>query len=255
MVNKPIQVIKVGGNELTDVNFMNNLVMTIQKQKKEYACVLVHGGGVAISDLMNKTGIVPQYKDGQRITDEATLEIAEMVLSGKINKQLVLSLNQVGIDTIGLSGVDRSLLQVEPWGEAMDLVGRIVKVRRKILEDYFFEDVIPVISPISIGEKGRYNVNADHAAGMIAGALCADEIVFITNVPGVLVDGEIAETLTDKQVFELIERKIISGGMIPKVNAALDALCYGQKKQKLQILIVLKRNLALLLFLKRTPND
>ena len=233
MVNKPIQVIKVGGNELTDVNFMNNLVMTIQEQKKEYACVLVHGGGVAISNLMNKTGIVPQYKDGQRITDEATLEIAEMVLSGKINKQLVLSLNQVGIDAIGLSGVDRSLLQVEPWGDAMDLVGRIVKVRKKILEDYFIEDVITVISPISIGQKGRYNVNADHAAGMIAGALCADEIVFITNVPGVLVDGEIAETLTDKQVFELIEREVISGGMIPKVNAALDALCYGAKQARI----------------------
>ena len=229
-MNKPYQIIKVGGNELADAEFMAKLVDTIQSQLKDFACILVHGCGAAINELLEKTGITPQYKNGQRITDTATLEIAEMVLSGKINKQLALIFNLAGVDALGLSGLDHGLLQVEPWGDAMDLVGRITKVRSDILENLCIQGVLPILSPISMGETGRFNVNADHAAGMVAGALEAEEIIFITNVPAVLVNEVIAPELTKEKVNQLISNGIIYGGMIPKVNSALDALSFGAKK-------------------------
>lgn len=230
MMKKPYKIIKVGGNELADIEFMNKLIKSIQKLQKDHSCILVHGGGVAINQLLTQTGIIPKYKNGQRITDEATLEIAEMVLSGKINKQLVLALNLAGIDAIGISGIDRNFLQVEPWGEAMDLVGKIVKVRTEVIESFCKDNILPVISPISIGKSGRYNVNADHAAGMVAGALEADEIIFITNVAGVLKNNKLLLELTDFQIKNLIEEEVIFGGMIPKVNSALDALNFGAKQ-------------------------
>ncbi|MDO9545614.1 MAG: acetylglutamate kinase [Pelolinea sp.] len=226
-MKKPYLVIKIGGNELEVCDFITGLSADIKELQKENACILVHGGGRAIDELMEKMFIPPHFKNGQRVTDQKTLEVAEMVLSGKINKDLVVALNAVGLDAIGLSGVDRNLLQVVPWDGEMDLVGRITKVRAELLVEYCAQDVIPVISPISIGPAGKYNVNADHAAGMIAGALFAQQIVFISNVPGVLVDYHIAMQLRDTQVEELIENKAIHGGMIPKVQAALDALNYG----------------------------
>ncbi|MEN8240611.1 MAG: acetylglutamate kinase [Chloroflexota bacterium] len=230
---KPYKTIKIGGNELAAPGFIQGLTAAIKEQQKEFAPILVHGGGRAIDQLMQQMQIEPQYKNGQRITDEATLEIAEMILSGKINKKLVFELSALALEAIGLSGVDRKLLQVEPWGADMHLVGRIVKVRQELLVAYCAQKVIPVISPISIGSDGRYNVNADHAAGMIAGALKAEEAVFITNVPGVLVDDNVVPQLTDTEVYALINSNTIHGGMIPKVNAALDALKFGAKSAKI----------------------
>ncbi len=228
-MKKPYKIIKTGGNELAAPGFIQDLAAAIKEQQKEFSCILVHGGGRAIDELMQKMQIEPQFKNGQRITDEATLEVAEMVLSGKINKKLVLELSAIGLDAIGLSGVDRKLLQVEPWGVEMNLVGRIVKVRADLLAEYCEKDVLPVISPISVGSAGRYNVNADHAAGMIAGSLKAEQAVFITNVPGVLIDGHVVPELSDIEMQVLIKNGNISGGMIPKVNSALDAIKYGAK--------------------------
>lgn len=226
-MKKPIKIIKIGGNELKAAGFPQGLITAIKEQQKGNACILVHGGGRAIDDLMRKMHIEPRYLNGQRISDEATLEIAEMILSGTINKKLVLEFNAAELEAIGLSGVDRKLLQVEQWGSEMQLVGRIIKVRTELLEEYCAQNVIPVISPISIGPAGRYNVNADHAAGMIAGALQVESIIFITDVPGVLVDGNVAVQLSELEVQELIENSTIQGGMIPKVNSALDALKFG----------------------------
>ncbi len=229
MKEKPYQIIKIGGNELAVPGFIQELTEILKEQQKKYACILVHGGGRAIDQLMKKMHIEPQYKMGQRITDEKTLEIAEMILSGNINKKLVLALNKAGLEAIGLSGIDRKLLQVEPWGAEMQLVGRIVKVRDVLLREYCDQEIIPVISPISIGPAGRYNVNADHAAGKIAGALEAEIVVFITNVPGILIDGKEIKELTDIEAQRLIQDNTIYGGMIPKVNAAIVTLNYGAK--------------------------
>jgi len=254
-MKKPYKVIKIGGNELAKPEFTQGLVAVIKDQQKESAIILVHGGGRAIDQLMRQMQIEPQYKKGQRITDEATLEIAEMILSGKINKNLVLELAVVGLEAIGLSGVDRKLLQVEPWGADMDLVGRIVKVREELLAEFCAQNVIPVISPISIGSVGRYNVNADHAAGKISGALKAEEVVFISNVPGVLIEDEIADHLSDTEVKALIQNGTIHGGMIPKVNAALDAINYGSKSAKITNLAGFKHNIATTINTKRINND
>jgi len=226
---KSVSIIKIGGNELADPAFMTGLVAAIQAKQNSHACILVHGGGRSINDLMEKLEIEPVYKNGQRVTDQATLEVAEMVLSGSVNKKLVLALVSAGVEAAGMSGVDRSLLQVEPWGENMELVGRIVHVRTEVLTGYAEENVVPVVSPISVGPAGRYNVNADHAAGMIAGALEAEQAIFITNTPGVLEGDVVIPSLTDREVQALIESGAIYGGMIPKVNAALDALRYGAK--------------------------
>lgn len=226
-MKKPYLIIKVGGNELDALGFTDQLAADIKVQQKEYACILVHGGGCAINHAMEKMHIQPQYKNGQRVTDQKTLEIAEKVLSGKINKDLVSMLKTIDLQAVGLSGVDRELLQAEPWGSQMDLVGRIVKVRTELLAEYCAQGVIPVISPISIGAAGKYNVNADHAAGMIAGTLKAEQIVFISNIPGVLVDYHVVARLSDTEMKLMIENCAIHGGMIPKVQAALDALNCG----------------------------
>lgn len=222
-------VIKIGGNDMDDPAFVQGIAQSVAANKNSGTAVLIHGGGRAISEMLQAMKINPQYKNGQRVTDAATLEIAEMVLSGKINKRLVLALLNAGVEAVGLSGVDRQLLQVEPWGADMDLVGRIIHVRTELLEAFRLESVVPVISPISVGPGGRYNVNADHAAGRVAGALQAEKAVFISNVPGVLIDGKLAKKISKTEAKALIEDGIIFGGMIPKVNAALDALHYGAK--------------------------
>ena len=223
-------LIKIGGNELEDTQFVMEFAEAITQYQQEQAYVVVHGGGRAINQMLEAVGIEPQYVNGQRVTDNATLEIAEMVLSGSINKRLVMALLSAGTDAIGISGVDRKLLQVEPWGENMNLVGRIVEIRTELLEEYFSNHVVPVISPISIGPEGRYNVNADHAAGMISGDIKAKEAIFVSNVPGVLYHDEIIAELSKEEVQTLIEEGHIHGGMIPKVNAAIAALENGAQK-------------------------
>ena len=223
-------VIKIGGNELEDSVFVEEFAKAIVSYHQKHSCIIVHGGGRAINEMLQALHIEPKYVDGQRVTDEATLEVVEMVLSGLINKRLVTALLNLNVDAIGISGVDRKLLVAEPWGDNMDLVGRIVQVRTEIFEGYFRQNVIAVVSPLSIGNGGRYNVNADHAAGMIAGAIQAQATYFISNVPGVLNNGQIIPALTKVEVEELIEKDIINGGMIPKVNAAIDALENGSQQ-------------------------
>lgn len=229
-MKRPPLIIKIGGNDLLQPNFVQELVQTIARLNKEHACLLIHGGGRSIDNLLARLNIDPIYIDGQRVTDETTLEIAEMVLSGQINKMLVLALYEAGLDSIGISGVDRGLIRVEPWSKQMDRVGRIVQVRTNVLLELFAQGVIPVISPISLGPEGRYNVNADHAAGAIAGALKAQRVIFVSNVAGVQVSNIVVSTLTRNQVQKLILAGEIFGGMIPKVNAALDTLSQGAQE-------------------------
>ncbi len=224
---KSIVVIKVGGNDLEKPDFIPQLTAAIAQLQTDVNCILVHGGGRAIDALMQQMGIEPQYVDGQRVTDEGVLEVAELVLSGQVNKRLVRALLQQGVDSVGISGVDGGLIQVEPWSPEMGRVGRVVAVRGEVLETLIAAGFMPVISPISLGAEGSYNVNADHAAAAIARAVGAQRVVFLTNVPGVMVGDEIMAQLSHAKVQALIESGAINGGMVPKVNAALETLEQG----------------------------
>lgn len=223
-------VIKVGGNDLEKPGFIDRLAAAVAQTQRSRPCILVHGGGQAINSMAERLGIQPIYMDGQRVTDEAMLEVVEMMLCGRVNKELTTALLRAGVDALGLSGVDRNLLQVEPWNATMGRVGRIVKVRAEVLRELCDQSVVPVISPVSIGSDGRYNVNADHAAGAIAAALQAERATFLTNVPGVKIGSEVAPSLSVTQAHDLIAGGVITGGMIPKVYAALDAISSGVAK-------------------------
>ncbi len=220
-------VIKVGGNDLDRPGFVEELSAAVAHLNARTPCVVVHGGGRAIDSLQQKLGLEPRHVNGQRVTDEPSLEVAEMVLSGLVNKRIALALLAAGVDALGLSGVDRGLLRVEQYSPDMGRVGRIVAVRADVLRDLLGQGVVPVVSPISAGPDGRYNVNADHAAGAIASALTASYAAFVTNVPGVQNDGAVVPFLTLDQARDLIEEGVIHGGMIPKVTAALDAVRSG----------------------------
>ncbi len=223
-------VIKIGGNDLEQPGFMDDLARTVAALQAHTPCVLVHGGGRTVSRLQERLGLEPVYVNGQRVTDAASLEVVEMALSGLVNKQLTLALLHAGVDALGISGVDRGLLRVEPWSPDMGRVGRIVAVRADVLQGLCDQGVVPVVSPISMGADGRYNVNADHAAGAIAAALHAEHATFLTNVPGVQVGAQVAPYLTVSEAEALIAQGVINGGMIPKVHAALAAVTGGVQK-------------------------
>lgn len=221
-------VLKVGGNEIDDASFLTGLANAVAKMSE--TPVIVHGGGKEIADLQLKFGLTPRFVEGLRVTDETSLAIAEMVLSGRVNKRIVAALIAAGADAIGVSGVDRGIVRVEkmqhPAGD-LGRVGRVVSVRGEVVRDFIAQRVVPVISPISLGDEGAYNVNADSVACAIAAALNADAVVFVTNVAGVMRDDQVIASLTARQAEALIKSQVIKGGMIPKVRAALDAVANG----------------------------
>ena len=240
-------VLKVGGSELEGVSrqsleprqeadFVDGLIEALRGLRKTYAVALVHGGGKTIANLQSRLGLVPRAVDGLRVTDDESLDVAEMVLSGLVNKRLVARLVTGGVPAVGLSGVDNGLFRTakmeHPSGD-LGWVGDIVDTNPAEVEALLSQGVMPVISPISLGLDGHtYNVNADHGALALAGALGAAELVFVSNVPGVLCSNESEERacvpqLTSEQVNELIACGEIAGGMIPKVRSALGALDTG----------------------------
>ncbi len=231
--DKYIVVIKVGGNELDDTTFLAglaNATRTILSQG--YFPVIVHGGGKAIADLQHKLGLTPQFIEGLRVTDDASLDIAEMVLSGLMNKRIVRILVNAEIRAAGISGVDDGTIYVEKmWHPLGDLgrVGDIQDVDDHLLKTLIDADIVPVVSPISFGalDALSYNVNADHAATAIAAKLGAIRLIFISNVPGVLVAGRVIRAVTANQAEHWIDEGIITGGMIPKVRSAIEAVRGG----------------------------
>ena len=222
-------VIKIGGNELDDPAFVDQIGQAIAALPE--SPILVHGGGKEIRELQKRLGVEPQYIDGLRVTDAESLSIVKMVLAGRINKQLVASLLLAGVDAFGMSGVDRSSIKAEklqhPGGD-LGQVGRIVDVRIEVFRRLLEDGVTPVLSPICYGPDGSiFNVNADHVAQAVARAMQADTLVFVSNVPGVLQDGQLLPHLTSPEVEQLIEAKVIVDGMIPKVRSALEAVNGG----------------------------
>ena len=227
-------VLKVGGNEIDDAGFLNGFAQAVAGMTD--APVIIHGGGKEIADLQVKLGLTPRFVEGLRVTDDASLAIAEMVLSGRVNKRIVAVLLRAGVDAIGLSGIDRGVVRVEkmqhPAGD-LGRVGKVVGVRGEVFRDFVARQIVPVVSPISLGDDGAYNVNADSVAGAIAAALNADAVVFVTNVAGVLQEDRVIPLLTAREAEALIKSRVIFGGMIPKVRAALDAVAGGAKAARI----------------------
>lgn len=225
------RVIKIGGNEMSAPGFLEELAAQLARLAAEGPLVVVHGGGQDIAALQTRLGLAPIKVDGLRVTDAASLAAAEMALSGHTNKQVVRALLAAGLDAVGLSGVDGGLLRCRKRPHPtvdLGLVGEVTAVRAGLLRRLMDDGITPVISPISLGQDGQtYNVNADEAAGAIAAALPTDALDFVSNVPGVLADGQRLPALTPDAAEALIRDGVITGGMIPKVRTALDALARG----------------------------
>lgn len=194
--------------------------------------VVIHGGGPQISDLMRRLGKEPEFVDGMRVTDAETVDIARMALVGKVNREIVTSINRHGSYAMGLSGEDGGLLQVTARDPRLGFVGDVRRVDPSVLERVLREELIPVIATIGVDEDGQaYNVNADAAAGAIAGALQAEKLVYLTDVAGIYGDfGEESSLISQTNVAGL-EALLASGavgeGMIPKVSSCIEALEHG----------------------------
>jgi len=197
--------------------------------------VIVHGGGKKINEYLDKLNIKSEFVDGMRVTDKEAMEVVEMVLSGNINKEIVNLLNQHGTKAIGVSGKDAGLLKAKAKnGGKYGLVGEITSIDQNVIRRLIDEKFIPVIAPIASAHEANhpgFNINADLAASKIAAALNAEKIIFLTDIVGVLdKDKKLLSTLDEKTITALKEDGTIAGGMIPKVDACLEAIHGGVKK-------------------------
>jgi acetylglutamate kinase len=207
-------------------------------QEEGLVTVIVHGGGPAISDTLSKLGIETEFVGGLRKTNEAVLDVVEMVLSGKINKEIVRRIQLAGGKALGLSGVDGQLIQVQPVrnSDELGLVGEVTHVNAELIQGIVAMGYIPVIAPVGLGSDGsqRYNINADSAAGAVASHLGVERMIVITDVPGVLktVNGEkqLLASVSVAEIEQMIADGDIYGGMIPKVRAAI-ACIQGQVQE------------------------
>ncbi len=225
-------VIKFGGNAMGDEvlmsAFANDVVLL-----REFGIfpVIVHGGGPQIGEMLTRLGIKSEFKDGLRVSDLQTVEVAEMVLSGAINKNLVAAINRAGGKAVGLSGRDAGLIKAEQLRDELGFAGKPTGIDTSVLEVLAKSGngFIPVISPISSGKNGEiFNVNADTAAGKLAGALGAIRLMLLTDVAGVMdSEGNLLTRLTKADVNSLIDNGIAKGGMIPKLGTALEAIGAG----------------------------
>lgn len=235
-----IIVIKYGGNALINENKKIQFIKDIVFLKKLGVYpVIIHGGGPDINAMLTKLNKESKFLKGNRITDDETMEIVEMILSGKVNKNLVSLINKYGGNSVGISGKDSNLILVEKKyiinnNEKIDIgnVGEIIKVNPKIINILMKEDYIPVISSVGIDLSGNtYNINADYAASSIASELKAHKFIFITNTPGIMKEinniNTKIETLNYDEASTLIKNKTITEGMIPKVEACLSSLKNG----------------------------
>ena len=223
-----IVVVKFGGNAMGDAEAMAEFARDIVLMRQVGVNpVVVHGGGPMINDLLNRLGIKSEFVRGKRVTDQATVEVVEMVLTGLVNKRIVQAIMDEGGRAVGLSGKDDDLMVCEADDPELGFVGRPIEMNVQVLRDLFTAGIIPVVAPVATGMDPleTFNVNGDTAAGAIAGALKADRLLLLTDVPGVKdASGEIVTQLSPEQVKEMIADGTISGGMIPKPETALKAI-------------------------------
>ncbi len=197
--------------------------------------VVIHGGGHEITRIMEKMGKTSEFIGGKRVTDDETMDIVEMVLSGKINKEIVALINHHGGQAVGLSGTDGTMIEAKKLHEDMGLVGEVQAINPQIINTLDEAGFIPVIAPVGIGEDNKkYNINADTSAAAIAVALKADKFIFLTDTPGILRDPEDADSLISTihidEIDGLIKDGVVGGGMIPKLIAAREAVIAGVSK-------------------------
>ena len=226
-----IVVVKFGGNAMGDEDAMADFARDIVLMRQVGVNpVVVHGGGPMINDLLGRLGIKSEFVRGKRVTDKATVEVVEMVLTGLVNKRIVQAIMDEGGRAVGLSGKDDDLMVCEADDPELGFVGRPVEMNVQVLRDLFSAGIIPVVAPVATGMNPNetFNVNGDTAAGAIAGALAADRLLLLTDVSGVKNKaGEIVTQMTPEDVRAMSDDGTIAGGMIPKTETALMALDKG----------------------------
>ena len=231
-----VVVIKYGGNAMISEELKNAVMGDITLlQQIGVKVVLVHGGGPEITELLSKVGKKSEFVNGLRVTDRETMEIVQMVLCGKINKNLVNLLHKFGGRAVGLCGLDGHMIEAKALDPALDYVGEITRVDPSIISDVLDKGYIPVISTVGCDGAGNsYNINADTAAARVAAALKAECMVSMTDIPGLLADQNDAATLIPvvnvSEVPKLVNQGVITGGMIPKVECCIEAIRRGVKK-------------------------
>jgi len=243
-------VVKYGGHAMVDEHLKKQFALDVILLKQVgINPIIVHGGGPQINRLLDRLEIQPSYIQGMRVTDEETMDVVEMVLVGKVNKEIVGLINHCGGKAVGLSGRDGDLIcarklrvssKKEEKGlgntppELIDLgqVGEVTHINPGVLESLSQNDFIPVIAPVGVGDDGQaFNINADLVAGAVAGELCAEKLILLTDVPGVKdKNGQLITTLPHKELEGLINDGTVAGGMIPKVRCCEDALRRGVAK-------------------------
>ena len=233
--NRKIIVVKYGGSAMIDEELKKQVIQDVTLLKLVgFKPIIVHGGGKEISRWVEKTGMEPEFINGLRKTDEATMEIAEMVLN-KVNKSLVQNVQSLGVNAVGVSGKDGGLLKVQKklsGGQDIGFVGEITEVNPKIIMDLLDNDFLPIVCPIGMDDNFvTYNINADDAACAIAKAVSAEKLAFLTDIEGVFKDKDDPSTLiselTVEEAKDLIGDGFIGGGMLPKLNNCIEAIEQG----------------------------
>ena len=243
--NGKTMIIKYGGNAMSDEKLKSGFARDVVLMKLVgMNPVVIHGGGPQIGELLKRIGKESEFVEGMRVTDSETMDIVEMVLGGLVNKEIVNMINKHGGSAVGLTGKDGSLIQARKMvftrntpemnaPEIIDIghVGEVASVDTSVIDMLLQGNFIPVIAPIGVGDGGQsYNINADLVAGKLAEVMCAEKLIMLTNTAGLLdKDGKVLTGLSTSKVNQLIEEKVIVGGMLPKIRAALDAVNAGVK--------------------------
>jgi acetylglutamate kinase len=228
-----VVVVKFGGNAMGDdaamAEFARDIVLMRQVGVNP---VVVHGGGPMINDMLEKLGITSTFVRGKRVTDKATVQVVEMILSGLVNKRIVQAIMDAGGRAVGISGKDDDLMVCVADDPELGFVGRPVEMNVQVLRDLYAAGIIPVVAPVATGmaDNETFNVNGDTAAGAIAGALKADRLLLLTDVPGVKnAEGQVMTQISPAEIRQMIKDGVISGGMIPKTETALMAIDAGTR--------------------------
>ena len=251
--NRKIIVVKYGGSAMVDEELKARVIQDVTLLKLVgFKPIIVHGGGKEISRWVGKVGMKPEFKNGLRVTDEATMELAEMVL-GKVNKSLVQLVESLGVRAIGISGKDGRLLSVKKKyanGEDIGFVGDVTNVNADILYDLLEKDFLPIICPVGLDDDNNtYNINADDAACAIAKAMKAEKLAFLTDIEGVYKDPQDPSTLiselTVSEAHKLVGDGYIGGGMLPKINNCIEAIESGVSRVHILDALMNPKNIRL----------
>lgn len=236
--NNKIIVIKYGGNAMLNEDLKRNVINDVVLLSEiGVKVVMVHGGGPGIDTMLKKINKPTKFIDGLRHTDEETMEIVQMVLAGQMNKDLVAMISKAGSSAVGICGMDAGLIKAKKYDSEVDLgyVGQITEINEKLVVDLLDQGYIPVIASVGVDDDNHaYNINADLAAAAIASKLNAENMVLVSNIPGILSDpndeSSLLSNVTLSQIEKLKEEGIIAGGMIPKVNCCVETIKQGVKK-------------------------